>query len=131
MPAFFRDILETTSLKSFTPPYQGFNKPYRRCPTSNGTSPPSSVMEGCSNEDNPDEMEDGSIVLYARDYREMGRWVPHDTSYIIGRYMYETDGLPSPWCVALDHLSLTLSLCLSLPLSLSLLSSEPFTGFVI
>lgn len=83
MPAFFRDVLETTSLKSFTPPYKGFNKEKQ------GT--------GKSDDEDTDEMEDGSIVLYARDYREIGRWVPHDTSYIIGRYMYETDGLPSPW----------------------------------
>jgi hypothetical protein len=81
MPAFFRDVLETTSLKSFTPPYRGFNRP---------------LAEG-SEEEDTDEMEDGSIVLYARDYREIGRWVPHDTSYLIGRYMYETDGLPDPW----------------------------------
>lgn len=53
-----------------------------------------------------DVNEDGSIVLYARDYREMGRWVPRDTSYIIGRYMYETDSLPRPWvnhCNQLDE----------------------------
>ena len=80
MPAFFRDVLETTSLKSFTPPYKGFSQ----------------GKQGAERFDE-DEMEDGSIVLYARDYREIGRWVPHDTSYIIGRYMYETDGLPSPW----------------------------------
>lgn len=90
MPSFFRDILETTSLKSFTPPYQGFNKPYRRMNTS-------SPNDDDNADGDPDEMVDGSIVLYARDYREIGRWIPHDTSYIIGRYMYETDGLPSPW----------------------------------
>ena len=44
-----------------------------------------------------DQEEDGSIVLYARDYRELGRWVPRDTSYVIGRYMYETDSLPRAW----------------------------------
>ena len=52
-------------------------------------------------------MYDNSIVLYARDYREIGAWVPSDTSYIIGRYMYETDALPVPWvrhCNFLDEI---------------------------
>ena len=56
--------------------------------------------------DESDFIEDGSIVLYARDYREMGRWLPRDTSYFIGRYMYETDSLPRPWvnhCNQLDE----------------------------
>ncbi len=48
---------------------------------------------------------DGSIVLYARDYREMGRWFPQDTSYVIGRYMYETDSLPMAWTKHCNHLS--------------------------
>lgn len=53
------------------------------------------------------EMYDNSIVLYARDYREIGAWVPSDTSYIIGRYMFETDALPAPWvrhCNFLDEI---------------------------
>lgn len=56
--------------------------------------------------DEEDFIEDGSIILWARDYREMGRWVPRDTSYIIGRYMYETDSLPRSWvnhCNQLDE----------------------------
>ncbi len=68
MPAFFRDILESTSLKSFTPPYRGFSHP-------NSLS-------------NTDNMEDGSIILYAK--LVVG-------CLVIGRYMYETDGLPQPW----------------------------------
>lgn len=91
MPAFFRDVLEATSLKSFTPPYQGFITPYKAC---NSTL---NISTDCTTEPNYDEMEDNSIVLYARDYREIGRWIPHDTKYLIGRYMYETDGLPLPW----------------------------------
>ena len=62
------------------------------------------IPDGMVEED--DFSEDGSIVLYARDYREMGRWIPRDTSYIIGRYMYETDSLPKPWanhCNQLDE----------------------------
>ena len=53
-----------------------------------------------------DLAQDGSIVLYARDYRELARWVPQDTSYVIGRYMFETDGLPRSWvshCNTLDE----------------------------
>lgn len=56
--------------------------------------------------DEEDFSEDGSIILWARDYREMGRWIPRDTSYVIGRYMYETDSLPRPWvnhCNQLDE----------------------------
>lgn len=54
-----------------------------------------------------DPEEDGSIVIYARDYREMGRWFPQDTRYVIGRYMYETDSLPMAWvkhCNALNEI---------------------------
>jgi hypothetical protein len=66
----------------------------------------SSYLPGAMVEED-DFSEDGSIILYARDYREMGRWVPRDTSYIIGRYMYETDSLPRPWsnhCNQLDEI---------------------------
>eukprot|EP00602_Paraphysomonas_sp_CaronLab_P000321 CAMPEP_0185031604 /NCGR_PEP_ID=MMETSP1103-20130426/19159_1 /TAXON_ID=36769 /ORGANISM="Paraphysomonas bandaiensis, Strain Caron Lab Isolate" /LENGTH=1396 /DNA_ID=CAMNT_0027567171 /DNA_START=153 /DNA_END=4340 /DNA_ORIENTATION=- len=90
MPVFFRDVLEMSALKTFTKPYQGFLHPEEGC-------------DGCAASD---VQEDGSVVLYARDYREMGRWVPHDTSYMIGRYMYETNSLPRPWvnhCNNLDE----------------------------
>lgn len=30
--------------------------------------------------------ESGEISLYARDYREIGRWIPDDASYVIGRF---------------------------------------------
>jgi hypothetical protein len=93
MPAFFRDVLEMTALKTFTPPYKAFRQPASECNSS----------KVCVQSD---MARDGSIVLYARDYRELGRWVPHDTSYVIGRYMYETDSLPRAWashCNLLDE----------------------------
>lgn len=40
---------------------------------------------------------EGSIVIYARDFRELGRWVPSDAGYVIGRYMFEAENLPQPW----------------------------------
>ncbi len=44
--------------------------------------------------------------MYARDYREIGRWIPDDADYVIGRYMYEVDRIPQPWayhCNLLDE----------------------------
>mmetsp|Transcript_28331 Transcript_28331/g.45893 ORF Transcript_28331/g.45893 Transcript_28331/m.45893 type:complete len:1586 (+) Transcript_28331:134-4891(+) len=38
------------------------------------------------------------VVVYHRDYREIGLWVEQpSSSYIVGRYMFETDGLHSQW----------------------------------
>jgi hypothetical protein len=34
---------------------------------------------------------DLAIVLYSRDYREFGRWIPSKRDYLIGRYMFEAD----------------------------------------
>jgi hypothetical protein len=31
----------------------------------------------------------GAVAVYARDWREMARWVPRDASYVVGRYMFE------------------------------------------
>ena len=48
----------------------------------------------------------GSIALYARDYREAGRWVPRDAAYVVGRYMFEAAILPGAWvehCNRLDE----------------------------
>ena len=42
-------------------------------------------------------MRDSSIVLYARDYREMGQWIPLDATLFIGRYMFEADTVPRTW----------------------------------
>lgn len=36
--------------------------------------------------------------------REIGRWVPHNADYVIGRYMFETDGLPLPWVINCNKL---------------------------
>jgi len=44
-----------------------------------------------------DQMRDNSIVLYARDYREMGQWIPLDATLFIGRYMFEADTVPRTW----------------------------------
>ena len=44
-----------------------------------------------------DREKDNSIVLYARDYREFGRWVPPDAAMYVGRYMYEADSVPKAW----------------------------------
>lgn len=88
MPAFFRDILEYTTLRIFTKPYQG--------PV---------VFRNNSGMYNPiDRENDNSIVLYARDYREIGRWVPFDAAMIIGRYMYEANGLPRAWMLHMNKL---------------------------
>jgi hypothetical protein len=35
----------------------------------------------------------------------MGRWFPQDTSYVIGRYMYETDSLPMAWAKHCNNLN--------------------------
>lgn len=132
MPAFFKDILDYTAYRSFTSPYKGFSALSRTLRDQEKDRLNSTVTFQIDVDDNSvnnvemaghgddraknilesvmeleeDIQEDNSIVLYARDYREMGRWVPRDTSYIIGRYMYETDSLPRPWarhCNQLDE----------------------------
>ena len=35
----------------------------------------------------------GSVAVYARDWRELGRWVPRDASFVVGRYMFEVRGV--------------------------------------
>lgn len=85
MPLYFQDVMDSAAFKTFVSPY---NK--------------SSLMSVKA-----DSFGSGEIALYARDYREMGRWIPTESSYVIGRYMFEVDGLPEAWvdhCNVLDEI---------------------------
>jgi len=46
------------------------------------------------------------VIVYHRDYRELGLWVeqPRSQSYVVGRYMFETDGLHNQWVVQCRNL---------------------------
>ena len=83
MPSYFRDIFEQAALKMFTRPYED-------------TVIDSQSNSSSSSFSSNDESE-GSVVLYARDYRELSLWIPQDAAYVVGRFMYEADGLPRPW----------------------------------
>jgi hypothetical protein len=81
MPVYFRDTLDESVSRTFSKPYNA--------------SHPLPVETSGS----------GEITLYARDYREIGRWIPEDSNYIIGRYMFEVDRLPAPWVQHCNALS--------------------------
>ena len=49
----------------------------------------------------------GAIAVYARDWREAGRWLPRDAAFVVGRYMFEAASLPEAWvhhCNSLDEI---------------------------
>lgn len=85
MPMYFQDIFDASAYKSFISPYvtpnnsdhsacEGADK--KNCSDIHSTS---GLSKGGL------DTESGEVALYARDYREIGRWIPDDASYIIGR----------------------------------------------
>lgn len=72
MPRYFQDIYDASAFRSFVSPNASFI----------------SGQSGSSNANSTDinqlDIESGEVSLYARDYRELGRWIPDDSSYVIG-----------------------------------------------
>lgn len=103
MPGSFRDALERAALRRFVGDYVPPRK--LRLPASPG---PASAADGDIREvvvAAPENRRGAlSIALYARDYREVGRWVPRDAAYVIGRYMFEADKLPETWAAHCNRL---------------------------
>ena len=93
MPGAFRDTLERAALRRFVAPYV---PPTRFGP--NGEPAGTVVQDEDRISESPLNVAGaGSIVVYARDYRELSRWAPTDGAYLVGRYMFEADALPRPW----------------------------------
>lgn len=81
LPAATRTSYDRSARRRFVGNYEGVNI----------------TSEGRYVESQNNKKERHSIVLYAKDYREVSMFVPWDGSYYIGRYMFETKSLPKEW----------------------------------
>jgi hypothetical protein len=68
-----QDVFDAAAYRSFISPYA--EPDYSNSSSSSSSSGSSSLLD----------RESGEVALYARDYREIGRWLPDDASYVIGK----------------------------------------------
>lgn len=80
MPIYFQDKFDSSAYKSFISPYE--EPDYASIDASSASLPVNRSGTSATL-----DAESGEIALYARDYRDLGRWIPDDASYVIGRYI--------------------------------------------